>query len=494
MPTGLPVSRLISASASLTPAGAQYANIETLLLLGDSNVIDTTTRIRSYNTLTAVAADFGTSAAEYLAAALFFGQNPQPTQLYIGRWARTATSGALYGAPLTTAQQLLANFTAVSSGGFKIQVDAGSLTNVATINLSAATSLSNVAALITTALTGASIGATCTWTGSQFDFTSNTTGATSVVSFLQAPTSGTNLAPLLGGVSTSGGYTVGGIAAETALAAVQALNSLSTFWYALSFAAATMPGNSDYVAIAGYIEATNHLFGITTSDANAINSANSTDIASQLTALGYTRTFVQYSTTNAYAAVSIFGSLLTTQFNGSNTMPTVAWKVEPGVAYEPLSQNAASVLDTKRYNYFANFQNGASVLVNGTCCGAAYIDEIFGLDWLQNRIQTNIFTLLASQPKIPQTDVGIHQIVTVIDQSMQAAITNGFVAPGVWQAAGFGQLITGDYLSKGFYIYAPPLSTQSSVDRAARKTPVIQVAIKLAGAVHTVNALLSVNR
>ncbi|WP_298165111.1 DUF3383 domain-containing protein [Novosphingobium sp.] len=494
MTTGLPVSRLITASVNLTPAGAQYANIETLLLLGDSPVIDTLTRIRSYNSLAGVAADFGTSAPEYAAALLYFGQSPQPTQLYIGRWARTATAGALYGAPLTAAQQALANFTAVTAGGFKVQVNGGALTGVTGINLSTATSLSQVASLITTALTGASLAATCVWTGSQFQIVSTTTGTSSSVSLLQAPASGTDISGLLGGTAGAGAYAVAGIAAESALAAVTALDAIPTYWYGLTFAASTMPSNSDYLAVAAFIEATTHIFGLTTADANAVNSASNTDIGSQLIAAGYTRTFGQYSTTNPYAVISIFGSILTTQFNGSNTMPTVAWKVEPGVPYEPLSQNAASVLDTKRYNYFANFQNGASVLVNGCCFGQAYVDEIFGLDWLQNRIQTNLFNLLAAQPKVPQTDPGIHQFVNVIDQSMEAAITNGLVAPGQWQAAGFGQLQTGDYLNAGYYIYAPPISTQSSADRAARKSPPIQVAVKLAGAVHTVNAIINVNR
>ncbi|MBY0393092.1 MAG: DUF3383 domain-containing protein, partial [Novosphingobium sp.] len=233
MTTGLPVSRLITASVNLTPAGAQYANIETLLLLGDSAVIDTQTRIRSYNTLAGVAADFGTSAPEYAAAQLFFGQSPQPTQLYIGRWARTATSGAVYGAPLTAAQQALANFTAVTSGGFKVQVNGGSLTSVTGINLSSATSLSQVASLITTALTGASLAATCVWTGSQFQIVSTTTGTASSVSLLQAPASGTDVSGLLGGTSAAGAYAVAGIAAESALAAVTALDALPTYWYGL---------------------------------------------------------------------------------------------------------------------------------------------------------------------------------------------------------------------------------------------------------------------
>lgn len=495
MTTGLPISRVVNVSVSLTPAAASYANINSLLILGDSNVIDTTTRMRSYGTLSGVASDFGTTAPEYLAAALFFGQTPAPTQLYIGRWARTATSGLLVGAALTATQKLLSNFTAVTAGGFKIQVDsAASPVAVSAINLSSATSLSQVASLITTALASATIGASCAWNGSQFVFTSSTTGTSSKVLFLTAPTSGTDLSTLLSGTSTSGGYTVTGLAAETPLAAVQALDALSTYWYGLTWAAATMPQDSDYLAVAAYIQATTHLQGITTSEATAITSGNTTDIGSQLQAAGYTRTFGQYSTQNPYAAAAVFGDLLTTNTEGSNTMPTVMWKVEAGVAPEPLNVNTASILDGKRYNYYAPFTNGASVLINGMCFGPAFIDEIYGLDWLQNRLQTDLFNLLASVPKIPQTDAGITQLLNCIEASLKAGVTNGLIGPGTWQAGGFGSLNIGDTLSKGYYIYAPKVASQGSADRAARKSPAIQAAIKLAGAVHVADVLINVNR
>ncbi len=495
MTTGLPTSRVVNVSISLTPAAASYTNINSLLILGDSNVIDTKVRMRSYGALAEVAADFGQNAPEYAAAALFFGQKPTPTQLYIGRWARTATAGLLVGAALTTTQQALTNFTAITSGAFKIQLDsASSPTAVSSINLSSATSLSQVASLISTALTGASIGASCTWNGSQFVFTSSTTGTASKVLFLTAPASGTDLSGILGGTAAAGGYTVTGIAAETPLAAVQMLDALSTYWYGLTWAAATMPTDSDYQAVAAYIQATTHLHGITTAEATAITSGNTTDIGSVLQAAGYTRTFGQYSTQNPYAAAAIFGDLLTTNTSGSNTMPTVMWKAETGVAPEPLNSNTASILDAKRYNYFAPFANGASIIVNGMCFGNAFIDEIYGLDWLQNRIQTDLFNLLASVPKIPHTDAGVTQLLNCIESSLKVGVTNALIGPGIWQAGGFGTLQTGDYLSKGYYIYAPKVASQSSADRSARKSPAIQVAVKLAGAVHVADIIINVNR
>jgi hypothetical protein len=64
----------------------------------------------------------------------------------------------------------------------------------------------------------------------------------------------------------------------------------------------------------------------------------------------------------------------------------------------------------------------------------------------------------------------------------------------VWNANGFGQLSTGQYLPNGYYVWAPLIATQSVGDRAARKSPTIQIAAKLAGAVQSVNVILNVNR
>jgi hypothetical protein len=66
----LSISRLIKVSVSLAASAAQSQNINSLLILGTSTVIDTVERIRSYTTIEEVAADFGTSVEEYLQAFL----------------------------------------------------------------------------------------------------------------------------------------------------------------------------------------------------------------------------------------------------------------------------------------------------------------------------------------------------------------------------------------------------------------------------------------
>ena len=494
MPAGLPVSRLIAASVFLNPQAAATANINSLLILGDSDVIDTDTRIVSYGTIEEVAAAFGSNAPEYLAALLFFSQAPKPNQLYIGKWARTATAGRLIGGPLSAAEQAMANFTGIADGSLKIAIDGGAATEINDLDFTGAANLNAVAAIIDAELAGATV----TWdaVNACFVIKSGTTGAASSVDFPVAAVAGTDLKALMDLQQADGARSVDGIVAESALAAVTLIDAKPTYWYGLTIAYAAL-ADADHMAVAGYVEAASkpHLYGVTTADANALNANDATDIGSELEAAGYTRTFAQYSSTTLYAAASMFGRILTTNFNANNTTITLMFKQEPGVTAETLTTAQADALDAKRYNYFATFDNDTAIIVNGWCSGDAYIDEMVGLDWFANRVQTDVYNLLYTSPtKIPQTDAGNQQIANTISASCDAAVNNGLLGPGTWNAPGFGQLKQGDYLPSGFYVYAPPLALQSQADREARKSVPFQIAAKLAGAVQSVDILINVNR
>jgi hypothetical protein len=491
MSIGLPVSRLINVSVNLTPLGAQYANFNSLLLLGSSDVIDTFERIRTYNDLASVAGDFGTSAPEYLAAALFFGQSPQPTVLNIGRWAQAATSGLLRGGVLTAAQQLLSAWTGITNGGVNFTIN-GTARNLSSLNFSAATNMNGVASVINTAL---GVNGTCVWNGSQFIVSSATTGTASIVA-MATTGAGTDISAQVKLTSATASYAVAGIAAETAVAAVAALDNLSTNWYALTMVSASAVA-ADHLAIAAYIQGANtkHLYGITSQDTAALLTTDTTSIGYQMKQLGYTRVCTQYSSSNPYAICSLFGRILTTDFTANNSVITLMYKQEPGVAPEGLSASQVAALELNYYNYFAQYNNNTAIIANGQMASGNYFDEVYGTDWLANYIQTNVYNLLYQSPtKIPQTDPGTHLIVTAVEASCSQAVSNGLLAPGTWDSQGFGELKQGSLLPKGYYVYAAPVATQSAADRAARKSVPIQVAAKLAGAVHKVNVLINVNR
>lgn len=494
MTSTVPVSRVVAVSVTLTPAGALAQSLKNMLLLGISNVIDPYERTRNYTDLASVAADFGTSAAEYLAAAEWFGQKPQPTQLTIGRWVKTAASGGLRCAPLPPAGQLLSLFTSVTAGGFAFAIDGGSPTNITGINFSAAGNLNAVAGLIQSAMSGV----TCVWNAiyQRFEFNSSSVGPTSALTFLSPPSGGTDISELLGGASTSSGaYVFNGAAAETALDCVALMDlNLGQRWYACFIITAS---DSDHTAVAGFLEATDtkHIYAVTTQQAGVLVAVTTTDIASVLKALNYSRTFVQYSGTNPYASMSAMARILTTDYTGSNTVITLKFKQEPGVVAELLNVNQVNAAEAKNANLFLTYNNDTSILEQGVMSDGTFVDIVTGTDWLATDIQRSLYNLLYTSPtKIPQTDQGMQLLTTQVEAICSQAVVNGLVAPGVWNSNGFGILSTGEFMAKGYYVWAPLVASQNQADRAARMAVPIQVAVKLAGAIHTASVAILVNQ
>ncbi|EFU7669536.1 DUF3383 domain-containing protein, partial [Escherichia coli] len=149
----------------------------------------------------------------------------------------------------------------------------------------------------------------------------------------------------------------------------------------------------------------------------------------------------------------------------------------------------------KNANVFVYYANDTAILQQGVMANGDFFDERHGLDWLQNYVQTNLYNLLyTSTTKIPQTDAGVTRLLSNVEQSMDQSVTNGLVAAGVWNGGPIGQLNSGDTLTKGYYVYAQPLVQQAQADREARKAPLIQVACKLAGAVHYADVQINVVR
>lgn len=491
MAQGLNIGRLVRATVNLAPLAAARRGFGTLLVAGDSNVINGRDRIRTYVDLESVAEDFGTSAPEYLSASLYFGQTPRPNQLMIGRWLRTATAGLIQGGILTTAEQAMANWTSITTGSFKISIN-GVEQSVTGLDFSAATNLNGVASEINTVLTGA----TAAWDGSRFVITSATTGASSSVGYASAAASGTDISAQLKLTSATALVPVPGYDAETPVECATALANLSGMWYGLTFAASTMPTDDQAVDVAAFIQGASitRIFGFTETDTRVLDAAWTTDMASRLKALNYTRSFVTYSA-NKYAVSSMFGRAFSVNFSANRSTITLMYKQEPGVVAELLTETQAQTLKAKRCNVFVQYQNDTAIIQYGVMSGQAYFDEIHGLDWFTDALQTALYNLLyQSKTKIPQTDAGQNQLVNTASNVCAEAINNGLVAPGQWNADGFGQLERGQFLTEGFYIYTQPMALQDQSIREQRIAPPIQIALKLAGAIHEIDAIIDVNR
>lgn len=599
MSQGLAVSDIVNINISLAPIAAPTRNFGAGCIVGGTDVIDVGERIRQYANMAGVSQDFSATDVEYKAAEKHFGQTPQPSLVYIGRWARAATKATLRGGVLTSAESALPVFQAVTAGAFFIYIDGVPVT-VDGVNWSAITNLNGAATLVQAELP---VGSTFVWDGDirRFRMQGPGSGAGRSLSYAKAPTAfgnwsfaaqpanndsitingsaltfvtgtavgnqvkigadlaatlaatqaflnasadagfasstysvtgsvlyavakvtgapgnaitiaktGTNItasgATLAGGSGTdisgilkltqaTASAPANGIDAESLTNGLKALVDVSGDWYAAVLAEEGV-GIAELLAAADFIEAQQkkRRLGLTSGDTRIIDPTITDDLASQLSDARYKRTFLQYSTKSGQAVASFFGRASTVNFQGSNTTITLMFKQEPGVTPETITESQAATLKAKHCNVFVNYDNATAIIQHGVNSDGSFFDEWHGLDWLENDIQTAIYNVLYTFPKIPQTDEGMTTLQTVMEDRLAQAVRNGLVAPGKWNAAGFGQLKTGDTLTKGFYVYCPPVAQQSQADREARKSPPFQIAVKLAGAVHQVDVLINVNR
>lgn len=496
MVAGLPVSSVVNVTYSIAPTATPTRNFGACLIIGASDVIDTNERIRLYYDIASLADDFGTTSPEYAAGVLFFGQSPQPSLVYVGRWAKTATAGRLYGAPFNSADQAtaIASLKAITTGSMIVPIN-GTDRTVSGLDFSGIVTLNGAATIINTAL---STYGTCTWNAvySRFEIKSATTGATSTVGYAKAAGSGTNVSGILRLVDGVAYTPVDGIALETVEECIDTLADISNDWYMIGFADSSLT-NTQHENIAAYIEASSvaRLYGFTTSAAAVLDATSTTDIASIISGLGYQRTFMQYSTTSPYAIFSFMGRAATVDFTANNTTITLKFKQEPGVTAEVLTATQAATLKAKHCNVFVKYQNDTSILQEGVMANGYFFDEVHNADWFANAIQTAVWNrLYTSTTKIPQTDPGFHRLGGEVEAVGVQAVNNGMLAPGVWEGPAIGAVDTGDTLPKGYYVYVPPASSQSASARAARIAPSIQCAAIYAGAVHNVNVLVTLTR
>ena len=124
-----------------------------------------------------------------------------------------------------------------------------------------------------------------------------------------------------------------------------------------------------------------------------------------------------------------------------------------------------------------------------------YFDQLINRLWFTQTVKVEVFnTLAGTNSKIPQTEAGMNSLKNAVRGVCERAVNNGFLAPGKWNSADkFGNIedFVRNIADNGYYIYSSPIADQSQTEREARKAPVMQMAGKEAGAIHSADLILS---
>jgi hypothetical protein len=288
---------------------------------------------------------------------------------------------------------------------------------------------------------------------------------------------------------------------ESCVEALQACRAANFEWYVAICLNAVY---ADHIACAAYIESAtpSSLYAFTTGDADVLTgTASPPDIFTYLKSLNYSRTIGQYATTqsgtypnNIYAICAIVGYAMGQNSGLANSAFTLKFKQEIGISVEPLTSTTIGILEGNNGNVYLSYGNYYTIFEQGKMSNGSFFDEKINLDMLVNNMQLTIMDLLYQNPKVPQTDAGVTQLIQCCNEACQEAVRIGFLGAGTWTGANVLNLKKYDPLPAGYLVQAESLATQSQADREARKSVPLYVAIKEAGAVHSVLVGVYVNR
>lgn len=194
-------------------------------------------------------------------------------------------------------------------------------------------------------------------------------------------------------------------------------------------------------------------------------------------------------------AAAYAGRALCVEFEGSNTMLTMHLKDLVGITPDPgIDQTVLDACSTIGADVYIYIGPLPKVWSSG---GNTFFDQIYGTQWLVFALQVSVFNALATTfTKIPQTEAGMSILRNAVTSVLQRAVTNGFSAPGAWnspQLFGNPAELRENVLLYGWYVYSAPVNLQSQTAREEREAPLIQAAVKLAGAVQSANVIVYLN-
>lgn len=471
--SSVPISEYINVGIALSPTPQGLAGFGKLVVMskGASTGADPITveeRIRQYSGMAAVAANWPDGTEINKAATAYYAQVPRPIYFMVGLIDGTNTKATATGNTLPN----LVTLQAVTAGGFTITID-GTLTVITAVDISGAVSFAAAAALLQAKLATQKPGTTCTYDGTHFVITSPTAGVSSTITVASADVGG--LAAAFGLLAA---VLVQGQASETPAQALTECEQVDNSFYGIVLDKEFDDTQAAYDA-AVWAQARTKKFFNTTNDAVCLTNANSNTIVGKMKDASLGNTLSTYApVAGSYAGASVAGRAFTVNFEGTNTTLTLMYKKLPTIPVAKIKSGQNKNLNNINCNVFLDV-GGNSFFAESKMADGSWFDTKHGLDWLQNRVETDVFNLMyRTNTKVEYTDTGVSKIIQRVEFGLRQGVTNGLIAPGY--------TADGEYLELGYRIDYIPVGDVSSADKGNREYKGISFIAVGAGAIHKV--------
>lgn len=247
-------------------------------------------------------------------------------------------------------------------------------------------------------------------------------------------------------------------------------------WYGL-----LVDCNSEAIitAAATWAEANKKLFVTQSSDWDVVDASSTTDIASDLKALGFARTVGAYHQGIGRSQDWLAAAWMGVGLAADPGSITWAFKTLAGVSVDSLKPGERSALAAKNWTQYESV-NSLNITFEGKTPSGRFVDVTHGMDWLESEINLDLFLLLynANQGKKLSFDqIGINTCGGKLEQTLNKGIKRGVLSN-----------------EPAPVVTVPSLADTDVADRAARRLKTLNWTARLGGAIHgvTVRGTVSV--
>lgn len=491
----IPAGYIVSVIPRLIAAGGRDLEFNGLILT-NNQTIAYPKLVETFTSADAVGAFFGTNSAEYNAAVQYFNgyKNSfrKPARLHIG--CRSGNPRAAFIRSGAFDASALATLTAITDGAMVFNAG-GSGTAISSVDLSACTSFSDIASVLQTKFTSASIDFTIEFNSTQkkFVFTDNTAGSTSTVDYAGAPTSGTNLATALRLTAARGAELSQGHPGLTTATNMNRICNTTTNWVA--FTTISTPTDDNHLEYSAWAsgKGVDYLY-VAWSTSDTLPNKTAGNLAELIEASGNGATALVYGSRNT--AVFMLGMIASIDWERWQGVISTAFKHAEGIPAAVESETEAANLESLKCNYvgkFATRNDDFTFLYNGAMFGSyRWIDSYINAIWLKNVIQVSCMNGLTSVGRVPYNERGYTLIRAWLQDPMNRAIKNGCIDTGVVLSESqkaqiineAGADITQDLWLNGYFVQ---VSDAGAAVRVNRDSPNIGVWYTYAGSVNRLN-------
>jgi len=404
-----------------------------ILRLFSTNTLVPAGTVIEMDNATDVGTYFGTTSPEYLRAVFYFGFVSKlitaAKKISFSRWASIAAAGRIYG---KTKAFAVGQFTGTTTGAFSLTLGAYTA-DVTAINFSAATTLSNVASILQTAIRAVVAGGT-DWTAAtvtynavanRFELVGGVVGIEAVAT--AAPATGVDIRTLLGWDATA--VFSPGVAAQEPLdaftASVQASDNFGTFAFIGTLTEAQV------LAVATQNDTYNVKFIFTV----PIAAADAATYYATLSGLSGVATTLSPLAAE-YPELLPAAILAATDYTRRNSVQNYMFQLAT-LTPSVLTDTDANSMDASRVNYYGRTQTAGQFIdfyQRGVMMGLAtdpvdmnvYANEM----WLKDAAGAAIMGLLLSLARVSSNSTGRGQLLAILQSIIEQATFNGTISVG----------------------------------------------------------------